>query len=208
MIKAFLAAFLSLFTLGMNRLDVHQPRTSSKIVYDQSSSISQSFISHANNLNIVSICIRNRHRVLEPLQFNLYEATTSSPPVRTLKFSSGNIDNQDCTRFQFELISNSKGKQYLASIVRLNASQKKRSPIYIEAYHDEDYLEGTAFKDDVPLNQDLHFKTFYRQPLNQAIKGAAINFIQRIFADPLFFLFYSLLLTLIIRHFHKINKND
>lgn len=209
MIKSFFLTFISLLTsFSLNRLDVHQPRTAFKPSYNRSVSISQSFKSHHNQLNIVSICIRNPHRILEPLQFNLYEATPSSQPVRSFNFSSGNIDNQDCTRFQFEPISHSQNKFYFAEIKRLKPNSKKPSSLYVEAYVDNDYLEGTAYRDNQPLNKDLHFKTFYRQPFFQALIQAVHNFSYRIIQDPIFFIFYFFLLGFIVKQFINSKNHD
>ncbi len=209
MIKSFLVAIVSFLTsLSLNRIDVHQPRTNFKLNYGQATTISQSFISHYNSLDIVSICVRNPRRILEPLQFNLYEATTSSQPVRTLLFSSGNINNQDCTRFQFQPISNSRNKFYVAEIKRLKPNPKKPTSLYVETYDDDDYQEGTAYRDQQLVRKDLHFKTFYRQPLFQALTQAAHNFFNRITQDPVFFIFYLFLLGFIVKQLINSKNHD
>ncbi len=131
----------------MHRLDAHQPLTSSRLALTPGNSISQVFYSHRDSLDTVSICLRNPDRVLLPLTFSLVDSHGTT--LRTLPFSSGNIDNQDCTKFQFDPILSSAKASFTATI-SVAPVDPKAFPIPPNIYAESH--EGT-----------LHFKTFYYQ---------------------------------------------
>ena len=190
--------------LFFNRLDAHQPLTSSRLSYAKVDSIGQTFKSDYDNLNIVSICIRNQSRVLTPFEFSLYEATSSSKPIRTLSFSGGNIDNQDCTRFQFDPVDDSKGKVYLATISAKPVGEgREYYSVYIEAHQGGDYREGQAYLGTTPTDQDLHFKTFYRQDLQTVMSESSSQLGGRLISDPLFMIPYLIIIIYVIRRLIK-----
>ena len=195
--KKILVLILSSFLIsGCNRLESHQPLGETKLFYKGVDSISESFQAANNNLNIVSICIRNPDRLLTPFTFTLHEATLSATPIRTVSFTGGNIDNQDCTRFQFEPVTDSKGKSYVASLTPTQPNLVfPRGNIYVEAHAGNDYLQGESYLDFSPSPHDLHFKTNYYQPLKAVLRESLTQFIARVWQDPIFFLFYLVLLT-------------
>ncbi|KKU45876.1 MAG: hypothetical protein UX62_C0026G0006 [Microgenomates group bacterium GW2011_GWA2_46_7] len=153
----------------MHRLDVHQPLTTSLLHFGQGSRISQTFYSHRDNLDIVSICLRNPDRYQIPLQFVLSEG---KQVVRSLDFNSANIDFQDCTKFQFPKVEDSANKTYQVEII----SPKSTDPLSIsplildvEAHTGTDYLGGVASLNDKDTGLDLHFKTFYHQSIQDTL---------------------------------------
>jgi|GEM_PF-2443261 len=197
--KLLIVLFSAIMLAGCNRQDVHQALGSKRILFSRANIVSQSFVSSAPNLNIVSICLRNPDRTLTPFEFTLHIATSSSQAIRTLEFTGGNIDNQDCTRFQFEPIPSSQGQLYVAQIKpKLGLEEDPRSNIYLEANQGDDYLGGQAYTDDVPTSYDLHFKTSYRQDLKTVLSESFSNFISRIFQDPIFFILYAISIICLI----------
>lgn len=201
--KLFLVALAALALGGCNRIDSHQPLTSHKFYFYRLFDLTQTFLSHRPNLNIVSICLRNPDRTLIPLQFMLKgeEGTT----VRTLDFTGGNIDNADCTKFQFEPVKDSEGKKYSAHIVvkldptlEPRTAQGYRSGLYAEAHGGGDYLDGAALVDGVGTEYDLHFKTHYRQDMGEIVLESLTQLLTRLTADPLFMLTYLVLLGWIV----------
>lgn len=150
--KKMLFVMLSaLFLGGCNRIDIHQPQTSTVTKLMEGDSVSQSFVAGRDNLNIVSICLRNFERALIPLNFSLLE---NNLQIRSIDFSSGNIDNEDCTRFQFSPVLGSAHHSYVAKISSTEPGKDKLIPAVftVEKY------EG-----------DLHYKTFYSQPLKEVV---------------------------------------
>ncbi|MFZ2200164.1 MAG: hypothetical protein WAV40_05275 [Microgenomates group bacterium] len=192
----------------MNRVDAHQPLSSHFIYFAKVDSISQSFVSHRPNLNIVSICLRNPSRLLTPLKFELLDS--SSQVIRSINFAGGNIDSFDCTKFQFEPVTDSSGKSYIARIKTDLAQdlgpkeiESAKSGLYVESHPGGDYLGGNAYMDNVETMYDLHFKTMYRQELSAVFKESYQGFFIRLTKDPLFFLGFILILGLVIKKFRK-----
>lgn len=165
---------------GCNRLDEHQPLTSGITKFSEGESISLPISPSRNNLNTVSICLRNPQRELIPLTFSLSEGDS---PLRTIDFSSGNIDHEDCTKFKFEPIPDSQGKKYLVTVSSQPPSPDKLIPtvLTVEKY------QGA-----------IHYKTFYYQPLNEVINESISGFIARLNDDLVFTLFWSLFMLLLI----------
>lgn len=178
----------------MNRLDNHQPLTSSKLIIHPSDVIAQTFDSHHDLLNIVSICLRNNGNLDQPLTFNLYENTTNK--IRTIKFSSSNISASDCTRFQFEPIKDSQNKQYRAEII-YNPAVGIPSPyntLSIETHSGDEFMSGTASVNSQPLPLDFHFKTYYFQTIHDAIQSTLTSYPSRIRGDISFMVFWLMLI--------------
>lgn len=190
--------------IGINRTDAHQPLTNQKLPLTGHTSISQTFYSSENNLNIVSLCLRNPSRVLAPLEFSLHEATTSAKPIRTIPFSTGNIDNFDCTRFQFAPIGDSAGRSYAAQIRPLESEALyPLIGVYVEAHNGQDYQAGDAYLDQAKTGYDLHFKTSYYQSLPAVAQESAAQFFRRLGQDPLFFLLYALVIIYLFTRLFK-----
>lgn len=202
--KIILILFSAILLGGCNRQDAHQPLGGNKIFFSKAEVISQSFISSAPNLNITSICLRNVDRVLSPFEFSLHESTSSSEAIRSIDFSGGNIDNQDCTRFQFEPVIDSEGKLYVAQIKpKLSLLEDPRINIYLEANPGQDYLDGQAYVDNVETPYDLHFKTYYQQDLKTVVSESLSNFLIRFTKDPIFTLVWSALIIVVIWVYRK-----
>lgn len=184
--KLLIVILSTIFLSGCNRLDNHQPLTNSKIIIPEGSSISQTFIASRDNLNIVSICLRNPNRVNIPLSFSLLD---NSQEVRHIDFSSGNIDGGDCTKFQFEPIENSANKQFVTTINTYPPEKDALIPLVI-----------TVEKN----NDDLHYKTYYHQNLKEVINESISQVWPRIIADLGFFMFWvGATLYLLIRLFRS-----
>lgn len=191
---------------GCNRLDNHQPLSSHTFPFTSATSISQSFVAHANNLDRVDICLRNPGRTLIPLRFIL--TNNHGQLVHALDFTGGNIDNDDCTRFQFAPLPDSAGQSYSATIMTnfakgedLETKDLLRLGVYIEGHDGGDYWEGTASVDGLATDYDLHFKTFYQQNLNEVMRQSLHNLLIRLTKDPLFFfIFLLLLIGLFVRY--------
>jgi hypothetical protein len=185
--KKIILVCLSTFILtGCNRLDIHQPRTSTVTQIQQGQSITQSFQSSRNNLNSVNICLRNPNRILIPLTFVLMQG---EEVIRTLDFSSGNIDVEDCTRFKFVPVENSAGKTYIAVIKTYPPAEGVLSPptISVEKY-----------------DTDLHYKTFFYQPLKEVVQESLGQFYKRLFQDKFFILLWGgAVIYLIVRLLKK-----
>ena len=182
---------------GCNRLDNHQPLTVKNLSYAFANSMSQTFLSHHAGFNRVDICIRNRDRVLLPLRFSLYERGVQTP-LRTINFSGGNIDNQDCTRFQFEPIPDSANKEYRAEIAVLPPPPDilpddflhQKDSLSIEVNGGGDYPQGEAYMDGKMTDYDLHFKSFYEQSMSDALRESVAQLGTRLTEDPVFILLY------------------
>lgn len=194
---------------GCNRLDNHQPLSSARLSFVKANEISQTFLSHHSSLNMVHICLRNPGRSLIPLVFELKDKTGAL--VRRLDITGGNIDNDDCTRFQFEPITDSQNQSYTASIKnnldpRIDPADETllRLNVGIEAHGGGDYLAGEASVDGVETPYDLHFKTFYQQDLKDVIIESIHNFLTRLTKDPLFFLIFVIFLIGIIWKYRQI----
>ncbi len=157
----------------MNRQDQHQPLTSTITRFYEGETISQIFYSNRNDLNTVSICIRNPDRALTPMTFKLMEGDTV---VRNLEFSGGNIDNEDCTKFKFDKIADSKHKTYAATISSPPVDKKLRSP----AAFSIEMHEGV-----------MHYKTFYYQSVGEVVKESTTQLFTRFGQDPLFLIFWA-----------------
>lgn len=207
MINKIVAVLTGITLMGINRQDLHQPLSDTRLYLDTYSSISQTFTSSHENLNIVSICIRNPNREMTPLEFAIFESTSSAVPVRSLSFTGGNIDNQDCTRFQFEPVSDSAGKNYVAMI---RATQPRevypRAGIYVESYAGSDTIDGTAYQDTKEVKADLHFKTAYRERLRGTISGSISQFMRRVGQDLLFFIPYGAACIYLIIRMRRLKK--
>lgn len=183
----------------MNRQDNHEPQTDTKQLLTTAHAVSQTFVSHTPNLNIVSICLRNPARLLAPITFSLKEEG-SSTTLRQIDFSGGNVSEDDCTRLQFAPIEDSAGRTYRATLTS-NSFANQRNPadsMYVEVASDNNYREGSAYIDGVPLGQDLHFKTFYRQSTRQVASESVSQFVHRLPLDPLFMVPYGLLLAVVL----------
>lgn len=177
----------------MHRLDAHQPRTSSTLTLLPGDTITQTFLSNYNNLDIVSICLRNQDRLLQPLTFTL--SNQQGEILRTIPISTGNIDNQDCTKFQFDPITNSADNTFSATITVATGSSVAApgtQPITVEAYTGTDYPQGIALKNMVDTNLDLHFKTFYSQAYSSVIAESLAQILPRFGRDWVFSIFWTL----------------
>ena len=169
----------------MNRLDQHQPLTSVITRFYEGDTIAQTFVSNRDNLNTVSICIRNPDRALTPMTFKLSEGDTT---VRTIEFSGGNIDNEDCTKFKFEKITDSQNKTYVATISSPSVDKKVRSP----ATFSVEMHEGV-----------MHFKTFYYQEVSQVIIESTTQFFTRLGQDPFFILVWGAFVVYLLSRIFK-----
>lgn len=192
----------------MNRLDNHQPLSSHPIYFAKVDTISQTFVSHRPSLNIVSICMRNPSRLMTPLRFELID--DNAEVVRSLDFSGGNIDNFDCTKFQFEPIKDSLDRSYIAQISAtldpsLDSKEKEaaKSGLYVESHGGGDYLGGSAYVDGKDTGFDLHFKTLYRQEYDEVFKESYLGFGSRIIKDPIFFVVFLTILAFVIIKIRK-----
>lgn len=182
----------------MNRQDVHQPLTDTRYLLDTANSVGQTFRSSHDDLNIVSVCLRNPARLLTPLTFELYEEG-KEVPLRVIAFSGGNVSEDDCTRLQFEPISDSRGTNYTFSLVSdgfVNPISAKNS-MYMEVADDSNYQDGTALIDGAPIGMDTHFKTFYRQENREVVRESIDQFIHRLPLDLSFMIPYIILLGLV-----------
>lgn len=193
----------------MNRVDNHQPLSSHFIYFAKADAIGQTFVSHRPNLNIVSICLRNPSRLLTPFKFELLDS--SNQIIRTISFTGGNIDNFDCTKFQFDPVSDSSGKSYLAQISTDLAAgldpkeiESAKSGLYVESHPGGDYIGGNAYVDSVETLYDLHFKTLYRQEISSVFKESYQSFFGRLTKDPIFFFGFIFLLGLVIWKYRKV----
>lgn len=178
--KIALIIFASIFLSGCNRMDQHQPFTDGVSVLSPGGSIIQEIESSYDNLNTISICLRNPSHVTMPLTFKL---TENNQVIRTLDFSSANIDNADCTKFKFVPVEGSAGRSYLAVIESILAStdQPLTTSITVEK-------SGTQ----------LHYKTFYYQTLSQVISESVSQFYSRLFLDPWFLICWLGIVILIV----------
>lgn len=205
--KKIIFILLASFTLaGCNRIDSHQPLSSHKLSYLKSYSIGQKFVSNRDGLNMVNICIRNPSRVLLPLQFTLLD--DAGIELRQLNLDAGNIDNVDCTRIQFEPISDSKGKVYTSIITVMKDSEPDskyveltKPSIFIEAHGGGDYLGGNAVVDGQESIYDLHFKTYYKQDLRSVIEESFSNFGVRLTQDLFFDIIFILLIIWVFKKY-------
>lgn len=194
---------------GCNRLDNHQPLSSARLSFVKANEISQTFVSHHSALNMVHICLRNPGRSEIPLIFELKDKTGTV--LRKLNITGGNIDNDDCTRFKFAPILDSQNQSYTA-LIKTNIDPKidpadetlLRLNVGVEAHGGGDYLEGEASVDGVVTPYDLHFKTFYLQDLNDVVSESLRNLLVRLTKDPVFFLFFILLLIGIVWKYRQI----
>lgn len=207
MLNKFLAILAGIVTIGINRTDVHQPLSDTRLYLDKYSAVSQTFTSTHNNMNIVSICIRNPNREMTPFEFAVYEGTSSAAAVRTLAFTGGNIDNQDCTRFQFEPIADSAGKSYVAEVRATRPREEyPRVGIYVESYAGEDSVDGAAYQDTKMIAADLHMKTAYRERLTVTVTKSITEFFTRAGQDLLFFILYGALFIYILIRIFRLKK--
>lgn len=194
---------------GCNRLDNHQPLSSARLSFVKSNEISQTFVSHYGSLNMVHICLRNPGRSEIPLVFELKDK--AGVVVRSLNLTGGNIDNDDCTRFQFAPIIDSQNQSYSA-LIKTNIDPKidpadetlLRLNVGIEAHGSGDYKEGEASVDGVETPYDLHFKTFYQQDLKDVVNESIHNLLTRLTKDPFFFLVFTLLIISIVWKYRQI----
>lgn len=178
--KILLVIAASFVLSGCNRLDEHQPLTSEIVKFSEGESISLPINPSRNNLNTVSVCLRNPQRELIPLTFAISEGQSI---LRTFDFSSGNIDNEDCTKFKFEPLSDSGGKSYKVTINSLPASKDKLVPTVLTV----EKHEGV-----------IHYKTFYYQPLGEVVSESLSLFVSRLGADPIFMIFWLIITTFLI----------
>lgn len=202
--KIFIIIAFSIFLSGCNRLDAHQPLSDYKLPITPSTPISQTFIPSKNNLNIVSICLRNPERIQSPMIFNLYDAD-SVEPIRTIEFSASNIDSLDCTRFQFEPVADSVGRTYRGELLSLDEGDPPIG-LYIEAYSVDDYTNGVSMVGDSIVPYDLHFKTHYTQQLDETVSDSSSNFIRRLFADIPFLTAYIIILLFTLTYLFRKNE--
>lgn len=171
----------------MNRLDQHQPLTSTVTIFYEGDSIAQIFPSNRNDLNTVSICIRNPARALTPMTFTL---TEGDKVIRTIEFSGGNIDNEDCTKFKFDKIPDSQNKTYVATIsLRPGDKNIGIPPVFNVEMH-----EGV-----------MHYKTFYYQSVKDTVAESLAQLPPRILSDWTFFIIWGSLIGLILSRLLKRN---
>jgi hypothetical protein len=178
--KLLFIIIASFFLSGCNRLDQHQPLTSQVVKFSEGESISEQIKSTRNNLNTVSMCIRNPQRELIPLTFTLTEGTIV---LRTLTFSSGNIETVDCTKFKFDPIVDSRGKIYTATIISIPPSKDKLIPTVLTV----EKHEGIT-----------HYKTFYYQSTSDVIKESVTQFSNRLSQDLPFMIVWIGILAYVV----------
>ena len=207
--KLALLIISTLLLSGCNRLDNHQPLSSHPLSFAKANAIKQTFVAHRNDLNMVYICLKNPARSLIPLRFTLTDDLDLV--IRQLDFTGGNIDNSDCTRFQFEPVKDSALRTYSAAVSLVldpsltpKEQESLRSGLYAEAHGGGDYLGGTAYLDGTEVPYDLHFKTLYFQPLKEVLAESAWQLLHRATQDPLFFL---VLLALIVGVIYQLKKS-
>lgn len=182
----------------MNRQDVHQPATDTHLLLDGAKSVSQTFVSARDNLNIVSVCVRNPARLLSPLRFDLFVASKTDP-IRTINFSGGNVSEDDCTKLQFAPVEDSGGKSYTFTLSSPSfAAPVPANSMYLEVASDDNYSYGTAAIDGTPLHQDAHFMTYYRQDLGAVVEESLAQFVARLPLDLSFLIPYTILLFTVI----------
>lgn len=167
--KKIIFVIITSFVLsGCNRLDQHQPFTDGTLILPPGDVVSQTITASRNNLNTVSICLRNPNHVEIPLTFTLIE---NNQAIRTLDFNSANIDKDDCTKLKFLPVDNSQGHSYIARIesAKRETESAISPPILVEK-------NGST----------LHYKTFYYQSMNEVVNESVIQFYNRVFLDPWF----------------------
>jgi hypothetical protein len=170
--KIILVIMSAFFLSGCNRMDQHQPLTSTVAKFSEGETITQSIYSSRPNLNTVSICLRNVKRELIPMTFTLSQGGSI---VRTMEFSSGNIDEEDCTKFKFAPIADSQDQTYLTTITSPTALADKLVPTVLQ----------------VELHDGVwHYKTFYYQSMSEVVRESVTQFADRLFSDPWFMLFW------------------
>ncbi len=165
--RLLLILSLAFFLSGCNRLDQHQPLTTEVSRVKPGDTIEETFLARRDYLNIVSICIRNPDRILLPVTFELWEKGQAAP-LRTIDFSSGNIDNVDCTRLQFEPIPNSAQTTYTARLKVGATTALTNAPQFLTIEKDAGHL---------------HYKTFYRQDIEEVIHESLTQLPPRLLAD-------------------------
>lgn len=184
-----LPLLLSLFAVK-NRQDVSQPLQDSFVALPEVGSLEQIFTAKNDFINIIMLNFKNPN-FADKGDFLFSLKSFDSQPLAEIPFSGYNIGDPSTIRFQFEPILSSKNKKFIFSI-------KSVSP------------GGSTISLISSKKNGFNYAVYYRT-VNKKLE--AINLIGRFFkgllSDPLFLVFWLLLLFLTVWvkiKFSKINQ--
>ncbi len=157
----------------------------------EGSSLSQPFTASRNSLNLIGVSVKNPQlRNKEDLILTIYDSM--GVPVRIARVSGESIPDGDFIKFNFDPIFNSAGHQFI-----LNFS----SPATTLDKTYELFITNTTPSGMGPLQVNREMKDeaislvgFYKPESKLAVSaGIYRGWLKRLLADPVFFIFYSLL---------------
>lgn len=183
-----LPLFLSLFAVK-NRQDTSQPLQDSFITLSETGSIEQVFTAKNDFINIIMLNFKNPN-FADKGDFLFSLKSLDGQSLFEIPFSGYNIGDPSTIRFQFEPIPSSKNKKFIFSIKSLSPG-------------------GSTISVVSSKKNGINYTVYYRTANK---KSEAINLVGHFFkgllSDPLFLVFWLLLIFLIIWVKIKFSKKD
>lgn len=178
----------SLFVVK-NRQDASQPLQDSFVALPEKGIIEQTFTAKNNFINIIKLNLKNPN-FADKGDFLFSLKSSDGQLLVEMPFSGYNIGDPSTVRFQFEPISSSKNKKFIFSIKSVSSG-------------------GTTISMASSKKKGFNYAVYYRT-VNK--KSEAIDLIGRLFkgllSDPLFLVFWLLLLFLTVWTKIKFSKKE
>lgn len=183
-----LPLLISLFVVK-NRQDASQPLQDSFVGLSEKGNIEQAFTAKNDFINLVLLNLKNPN-FADKGDFLFSLKSSDGQLLAEMPFSGYNIADPSTVRFQFEPISSSKNKKFIFSV-------KSLSP------------NGTTISMASSRNKGFNYAVYYRT-VNK--KSAALDLVGHLIkgwlSDPLFLVFWLLLLFLTIWAKIKFSKKE
>lgn len=198
----------------MQDLDLYQPVADDGLQVNAVTFVSQSFVAKHPNLTSVRLLSSNNN-----FQGNSsYEITLSDERenvLRNLLLTDANLGWNAELRFDFAPIPDSYNKKFVVKLVQLKAGQSEspntnptkiskdstilsealtKNSLLITSSRKDVYSEGQAYTNNTATTGDLVFRTYYKTDVIALLRNSTTIVIQKLRLDPIFSLFYGLLL--------------
>lgn len=167
--------------------------------------LTQFFTSEMANLSGIGTSIKNPYNQnRKNLILNLY---SQDKILRTINLNGSNIADGDFIIIRFEPILDSKGKSYSLQLSAADSTSGES----LEAFLTSQSVSwiGDLYVNSDKLDAKMSFVT-YHKPINlfSVIKEIFVQFVNRLFADLFFALFYTLLLGTLAGYLIYLNREN
>jgi len=181
---------------GWSRVDVAQMKSdiaAGELAGD--TTLGQTFVSKHADLSAISVMLATYARAnTEDVIFHLRSGPSSSEDLVTIKFSAGQVVDNQFREFSFESIPDSEGASYCFFFTSPDSSPGNSITMWKTAQ--DVYEAGSAFRNGHLVEGDVVFRTYYRETISLARVLAFV--IRKFNGDRPFFIFYCSIFVLLL----------